>query len=141
MTASLLSTMSESVAELADWAARPSSPPPFRERFEFSARKREASCMLHKYPDRVPVIVEISKTSSLFLDKMKYLVPADTTVGQFMFIIRRRMRLDEGKALFLFFSTRKILVPTSMTISRAHHDYKDPDEFLYMTLCEENTFG
>ena len=42
-----------------------------------------------KYPDRVPVIVErLPKAQIGDLDKKKYLVPVDLTIGQFYFLIR-----------------------------------------------------
>ena len=42
-----------------------------------------------KYPDRVPVIVErLPKAQIDDLDKKKYLVPVDLTIGQFYFLIR-----------------------------------------------------
>ena len=42
-----------------------------------------------KYPDRVPVIVEKLPTAKIAnVDKKKYLVPSELTVGQFYFLIR-----------------------------------------------------
>lgn len=38
------------------------------------------------------------------IDKKKYLVPADLTVGQFHYVIRKRIKLAPEKALFLFCS-------------------------------------
>jgi len=32
----------------------------------------------------------------------RYLVPADLTVGQFVFVIRKRIKLDAEKAIFVF---------------------------------------
>lgn len=137
----VLDTVNESIMDIADWATRPPPPPSFREQFKFMQRKSEAMRMLDKYPGRVPVIVELTPSTSLCLDKKKYLVPTDTTLGQFMFVIRKRMQLHEAQALFLFISDEKILGPTSMTLSAAYAKFKDPDNFLYVELCEENTFG
>ena len=36
------------------------------------------------------------------LDKKKYLVPSDLTVGQFYFLIRKRIHLRPEDALFFF---------------------------------------
>jgi len=33
------------------------------------------------------------------------------------------------------------LAASSMTISSLYDSYKDPDGFLYLTYCSENTFG
>jgi GABA(A) receptor-associated protein len=54
----------------------------------------------------VPVICEKADRSGDIpdIDKKKYLVPADLTVGQFHYVIRKRIKLAPEKALFLFCS-------------------------------------
>jgi GABA(A) receptor-associated protein len=36
------------------------------------------------------------------IDKKKYLVPTDLTVGQFVYVIRKRIDLNAEKALYVF---------------------------------------
>lgn len=48
------------------------------------------------------------------LDKKKYLVPSDLTVGQFYFLIRKRIHLRPEDALFFF--VNNVIPPTSMTM-------------------------
>ncbi len=48
------------------------------------------------------------------LDKKKYLVPNDLTVGQFYFLIRKRIQLRAEDALFFFVNNQ--IPPTSATI-------------------------
>jgi hypothetical protein len=49
------------------------------------------------------VIVEKApKTDAPDIDKKKYLVPSDITVGKFVFEIRKHMTLAPEKAIFLF---------------------------------------
>lgn len=48
------------------------------------------------------------------LDKKKYLVPADLTVGQFYFLIRKRVHLRPEDALFFF--VNNVIPPTSTTM-------------------------
>jgi GABA(A) receptor-associated protein len=68
-------------------------------------RKSDAERIRAKYPDRVPVICEKADRSDIpDIDKKKYLVPADLTVGQFHYVIRKRIKLAPEKALFLFCS-------------------------------------
>ncbi len=68
-------------------------------------RKSEAERIRAKYPDRVPVICEKADRSDIpDIDKKKYLVPSDLTVGQFHYVIRKRIKLAPEKALFLFCS-------------------------------------
>ena len=48
------------------------------------------------------------------LDKKKYLVPSDLTVGQFYFLIRKRVQLRADDALFFF--VNNVIPPTSATM-------------------------
>lgn len=61
------------------------------------------------------VIVERAKHSRIGdLDKKKYLVPSDLTVGQFYFLIRKRVHLRPEDALFFF--VNNVIPPTSATM-------------------------
>ena len=64
----------------------------YKEEHPFEKRRAEGEKIRRKYPDRVPVIVEKSPKARIGdLDKKKYLVPSDLTVGQFYFLIRKRI--------------------------------------------------
>lgn len=103
-------------------------------------RRAEASRIREKYPDRIPVIVEKAERSDIpDIDKKKYLVPADLTVGQFVYVVRKRIRLSPEKAIFIF--VKNILPPTAAMMSAIYEEHKDDDGFLYMTYSGENTFG
>ncbi|MQM10564.1 hypothetical protein Taro_043457, partial [Colocasia esculenta] len=103
-------------------------------------RQAEASRIREKYPDRIPVIVEkAEKTDIPDIDKKKYLVPADLTVGQFVYVVRKRIKLSPEKAIFIF--VKNILPPTAALMSAIYEENKDEDGFLYMTYSGENTFG
>lgn len=84
----------------------------------------------------------VSKSSSTVpsIDKKKYLVPSDLTVGQFIYVIRKRIKLTPEQALFLFVDDG-ILPPVAQLMSSIYDEYKDEDGFLYMTYSGENTFG
>ena len=93
-----------------------------------------------KYSDRIPVIVDKSKKSDLNdLDKKKYLVPDNYTVGQFVYVIRRRISIPKEKSIFVFI--QNVLPPTSALMSEMYDKYKEHDGFLYITYSGENTFG
>ncbi|XP_057513777.1 autophagy-related protein 8C-like isoform X1 [Actinidia eriantha] len=107
---------------------------PLERRLADSARIRE------KYPDRIPVIVEKAERSDVpDVDKKKYLVPADLTVGQFVYVVRKRIKLSAEKAIFVFVGN--VLPPTGALMSAIYEENKDEDGFLYMTYSGENTFG
>ncbi|KAF4394453.1 hypothetical protein G4B88_018603 [Cannabis sativa] len=68
-----------------------------------------------------------------------YLVPADLTVGQFVYVVRKRIKLSPEKAIFIF--VKNILPPTAAMMSSIYEENKDEDGFLYMSYSGENTFG
>lgn len=103
-------------------------------------RKNESSKIKAKYPNRVPIIVEKAEGSAIeTIDKRKYLVPNEITVGQFMWIIRKRIQLTPEKAIFLF--VNKMVPNSSMTMGTLYDEHKDEDGFLYVAYSGENTFG
>jgi len=103
-------------------------------------RKAEAERIRAKYPDRIPVICEKTEKSSVpDIDKKKYLVPADLTVGQFVYVIRKRLKLPAEQAIFLF--VIGVIPPTASLLSQIYSEHKDDDGFLYITYSGENTFG
>nr|CAD1844042.1 unnamed protein product [Ananas comosus var. bracteatus] len=50
----------------------------------------------------VVVVERFSRTDLPEMEKRKFLVPRDMFVGQFIHILRSRMHLPSGKALFIF---------------------------------------
>lgn len=113
----------------------------FKSKHSITDRLQESSRILQKYPERIPIICEKSKNSNNVpdLDKSKYLVPSDLTIGQFMFVIRKRMKLSSEQAIFLFVNNS--IPSTNAIIYEIYHSYKDEDGFLYITYSGENTFG
>ena len=89
-------------------------------------RKAEATRMREKYPDRIPVIVEKATGSDIpDIDKQKYLVPTDLTVGQFVHVIRKRIKLAPEKAIFIF--VNNVLPPTAALMATIYEEQKDED--------------
>jgi len=112
----------------------------FKQEHDLEKRKSEATRIREKYPDRIPVIVEKADKSDIVdIDKKKYLVPADLTVGQFVYVIRKRIKLSPEMAIFIF--VNNVLPPTAALMSSIYDDHKDADGFLYITYSGENTFG
>uniref|UniRef100_A0A8C4QN98 Gamma-aminobutyric acid receptor-associated protein-like 2 n=1 Tax=Eptatretus burgeri TaxID=7764 RepID=A0A8C4QN98_EPTBU len=112
----------------------------FKEDHSFDHRRAESSKIRNKYPDRVPVIVEKVPASQIGeIDKRKYLVPADITVAQFMWIIRKRVQLPSEKAIFLFIE--KTVPQSSASMGQLYSEHQDEDGFLYVAYSGENTFG
>ncbi|XP_050382389.1 autophagy-related protein 8B-like [Argentina anserina] len=106
----------------------------------FDERLAEAGRIREQHPDRIPVIVEkAAKTDVPDIEKKKYLVPVDLTVGQFVWVLRKKVKLDPDKAIFIF--VNNILPPTAALLSAIYEENKEEDGFLYMTYSGESTFG
>ncbi|KAI5652983.1 hypothetical protein M9H77_30170 [Catharanthus roseus] len=95
----------------------------------------ESSLIRKKYPDRIPMVVEKARKSDISdVDKKKYLVPAELTIGQFVYVVRRRINLTAEKSIFVFINDTGLM-------SAIYEENKDEDGFLYMSYSGENTFG
>ena len=53
------------------------------------------------------------------------------TVGQFVYVIRKRIKLSPEKAIFIFVD--EVLPPTAALMSSIYEEHKDEDGFLYIT--------
>ena len=116
------------------------NPKIFKNKFNFEDRKAESSRNMQKYADRIPCILERSGNNIPLINKTKYLVPKDLTVGQYMYVIRKRLKLESSIGIFLFFKGG-ILVNCSELMNTCYENYKDDDGFLYINYSGENTFG
>ncbi|XP_052138712.1 autophagy-related protein 8D isoform X2 [Oryza glaberrima] len=119
-------------------------PKPFKEEFTLEERAKESAAMIASYPDRIPVIVEKFSRSNLpELEKRnncRYLVPCNMPVGQFILILRSRLHLSPGTALFVF--VNNTLPQTVQLMGSVYESYKDEgDGFLYLCYSSEKTFG
>ena len=101
--------------------------------------------IMRRHPDRVPVYVRKSpnaKEALNDLEKHKYLVPNDMTMGGFMCIIRKGIKVDSKEAIFVFISKKNILVPNSKSFGEMYTEHKeDEDKMLHLDFTSENTFG
>ena len=114
----------------------------FKDLYDYEKRIDESSRIRKKYPERIPVIVEKDKSCKNLddIDKHKYLFPADLTIGQLLYVIRKRIKgMDPSKALFVFVG--KSMPCMTDTIAVLYDGHKDEDGFLYFTYSGENTFG
>ncbi|KAJ8620429.1 hypothetical protein MRB53_028958 [Persea americana] len=112
----------------------------FKEEFSMAERLDESRDIISKYPDRVPVVVErFSRADLPELEKKKYLVPRDMSVGQFIHILSSRLHLPPGKALFVF--VKNTLPQTASLMDSVYDSFKDEDGFLYLCYNSEKTFG
>lgn len=124
----------------------------FKDEHPFEKRKAEAERIRQKYSDRIPVSIshfddlavtafitntsrrpqviceKVEKSDIATIDKKKYLVPADLTVGQFVYVIRKRIKLSPEKAIFIFVD--EVLPPTAALMSSIYEEHKDEDGYV-----------
>ena len=101
----------------------------------------EAEKIKEKYPGRIPIFVTKATRAADIPDlpKHKYLAPSNLSVGQFIFILRRQIKLPPDRAMFIFVNDT---LPTSSTLlAELYANHKDQDGALRMTYTSENTFG
>lgn len=113
----------------------------FQKDHTFEVRSTESNKIMSKYPDRIPLIVEKTPGNSLLpqISKSKFLVPADITITQFMFIIRKYLKLEASVSIYLFCDG--VIPNASESINNIYLKHKDVDGFLYFFYAGENTFG
>ena len=104
-------------------------------------RVKKSQCILEKYPDRVPLIIQPSKSDrdAYPIDKSKYITPRELTLLQLQQIIRKRIRFPPEKALFMFINNK--IYPITSMVGPIYDANKDADGFLYISYCQESTFG
>jgi GABA(A) receptor-associated protein len=112
----------------------------FKKEHSLEKRTNEAKKIRERYPDRIPIIVEKDLKSDVpDIDKKKFLVPDNLTMCQFQYVIRKRIKVNPEKSIFIFVNGK--LVPSSSLLSTVFEEHADEDGFLYMVYNGENTFG
>jgi len=104
-------------------------------------RKSESLRILNKYPDRVPVIINPIDNKAPPISNHKYLVPTNITLGQYMHIVRPKIKINPKEALFFFIGNNKILCPVGEPISTIYSKYANNDGYLYIYYNIESAFG
>ncbi|XP_010896662.1 microtubule-associated proteins 1A/1B light chain 3C isoform X1 [Esox lucius] len=115
---------------------------PFKQRKCLATRKHEVCSIRTKFPNKLPVIVEryLREKTLPLLDKTKFLVPFELTLGQFLCLLRSKIDLESTQALYLLVS-EKSMSSMSCSMGEIYSQYRDPDGFLYITYASQDMFG
>jgi GABA(A) receptor-associated protein len=122
----------------------------FKAQYSEEKRKNECAKIRAKYPDRVPIIVEVDNSDMLRaenlpdLDKSRFLVPFDMVFSSFVHTIRKRMKVKESTAIFLMIkdSNGKTIMPLlTDTVGNIYEKNKSDCGFLFLTVLGERVFG
>lgn len=113
----------------------------YRQRVSMTDRKISAERIMTQHPSRIPVVVECSEQLQQEhpLSKNKFAVPYDLTLAQFLFVIRKHMKLQPEYAIYAFVNNR--LHPTTSAIGTIYAQEKMEDGFMYIDIFQESTFG
>lgn len=95
--------------------------------------------LLTENPDRVPIIVRPEKSDNVY----RFLVKDETTLANFMIILRKKIKLESFQSIYIFVKSGKevIFPPTSSSIGTIYHQHKDQDLVLNLVYAKENVFG
>ncbi|XP_005817017.1 microtubule-associated proteins 1A/1B light chain 3C-like [Xiphophorus maculatus] len=115
---------------------------PFKQRKCLATRKDEVCTIRSKFPNKLPVIVEryVREKSLPLLDKTKFLVPFELTLGQFLCLLRNKIALDQTQTLFLLVAERSMSCMSS-SMRDIYSRFRDADGFLYITYASQEAFG
>ena len=111
----------------------------FKSKHNFEKRLEESTTIIEKYPERIPIICERLTTKVAEIDRSKYLCPNDLSLGNFVYVIRKRIKMAPEEAIYLFVNER--ILPVSKILGEIYEKYKDEDGFLYIKYDSEATFG
>jgi len=111
----------------------------YKQRISFNKRKKDSEAIIAKYPQRIPVIVEPFGDNVPEIDRSKYLVPDDLSMVNFIYVIRRRLKISSEVSIYLFVNDK--IIPGMDYVSTIYEKYKDEDGFLYVKYSGEPTFG
>ena len=113
----------------------------YRQRVTLPERKITAERIVKQHPTRIPVVVECSEQlhQAHPLSKNKFAVPYELTLAQFLFVIRKHMKLQPEYAIYAFINNR--LHPTTTPIGTIYAQEKTEDGFMYIDVFQESTFG
>ena len=117
----------------------------YKEKYSLSHRVSESNRILSKYPNHIPVVVDVDKSIGK-INKNKFLVPRDVSASHLIISVRKQISVEANKALFMF-CNNSIICPTIIMENLYENclDNKSADEqgdkFLYVFVTNENTFG
>ena len=85
--------------------------------------------ILPRYPNKCPVVVQryYKETTIDAIDQNKFLVPIDMTVHGLMYIIRKRLNIQNESIAMYLFTEKGNLFATNSNISYVYDKFKDED--------------
>ena len=101
--------------------------------------EEEVQQVTNLYPDRIICAVDARDTQDPPMDKRKFVVPAEIQFGNFVAVVRKRLKIKEQEALFFFVDSS--LIQMSKTMNEIKTSHASEDGVVYVVYSKENTFG
>jgi Autophagy protein Atg8 ubiquitin like len=122
---------------------------------EWQKRLAKSQRLRSAHPNRVPVIIDRSTTTSPIPRNYRFMIPIDfeesvngekvtrpMTLAHFMSVFRTHIPgLTPEKSVFMFVHGQNILPAMTDPISKIFEEYSEKCGFLYLTYGFENCFG
>jgi GABA(A) receptor-associated protein len=106
----------------------------------FYVRVRQSQEIINKYPGRIPIKIKKSDLSNLpDLKKHKFLAYRTMIFGEFIYVIRKHIKVESHQAIFFF--ANNVLPPTSQYMGEIFDEHRCADGFLHLEYSGENVFG
>lgn len=99
--------------------------------------KMEIDIVKHRYPHHVPILI---RCKDFEIEKVKYLVPKDLKIGQFLNMLRSKIKINSYESVFMLIKNT-IPVNTSMFYEVYNDLYDINTSLLIIDVCKEKTFG
>lgn len=114
----------------------------FIEKNSFTKRQKETTIIKERYPHKIPVVVVFSPAIEKYMinSYVKYLLSRELKPSYITLLLRKNIKLDPKKAIFLL-SENGTLLPHNAEIGDFYNQYKNEDGYLYIHIYSENTFG
>lgn len=113
------------------------------ESLSFDDRKKKFNSLMAKFPDKIPVILEKSKTDKYLpkMEKTKLLLSYEMTISNILQLLKKNINITQNTAVYIMVSNKNIMLSGSQNISSIYNQHKNNDGFLYLEYCTENVFG
>jgi len=105
-------------------------------------RPGELQIVLRNHPNKIPVYITKSKYDSSDIPDItrhKFLIPSHCLMGEFIYSVRRWIKLRPEQAIFLFIGDTVLC--SNVTMQEIYTRHKRLDGMLHVTYASENTFG
>lgn len=114
----------------------------FVENNSFEKRLKESCVIKERYSNKLPVVVIFSPriNKHMIHSHVKYLLSKDIKTPYITLLLRKNIKLDSHKSIFLL-SENGTLLPNNSEIGEFYDKYKNEDGYLYIYVHLENTFG